>query len=57
MIGMNYRWRAPKKTNDKAWQLISIGHFNWETPESYTHKSHKNMASQHMQQQRNELGI
>jgi hypothetical protein len=57
MIGMNYRWRAPAKNNDKAWKLISMGHFNWEDPLACRHNSHKNMASQHMQQFRDELGI
>lgn len=57
MIGMNYRWRAPKKNNDKAWKIIASGQLYWETPNAYIHESHRNMVSQHNQQFRDELGL
>jgi hypothetical protein len=27
---MNYRWRAPKKDDDKAWARIAAGDWYWE---------------------------
>lgn len=38
---MGYRWRAPKKNNDKAWKMIAEGQYLWDAkalakkPESY----------------------
>lgn len=29
-ISMSPRWRAPKKTNDKAWKMIQSGDFLWD---------------------------
>jgi hypothetical protein len=25
-----YRWRAPKRTNDRAWKMIESGDFMWD---------------------------
>lgn len=30
MQHMYYTWRAPKKTNDKAWKLIENGQWLWD---------------------------
>ena len=30
MRDMGYRWRAPKRTNLKAWRLIEAGDFMWD---------------------------
>lgn len=29
-IFMSPRWRAPKKTNDRAWKMIQNGEFLWD---------------------------
>lgn len=29
-FGITHKWRAPKKTNDKAWRLIAGGDYWWD---------------------------
>ena len=34
VITQSWRWRAPRKTNDKAWKRIEAGDWLWEKPKA-----------------------